>query len=510
MSNSGRSKAMEVLKHITLNDTDVALFSAASHDRNPLHLSSEYSRNTSYSKPIAFGVLATLAALASTDDVSGSVVSRTNLQFLAPLFVGERYAVRTLSVSPTAKRIVVEDAGKSVLKANFQFVGGIAQSSSMQQGVAERRTPADPGPGELEHLRSAIGQYWPDSAALRTFMQRWKLCDKGMGDSHVAALMWSSYFVGMEIPGRQALFFGLDMEFCAPAEPVRESFNYRATIVKVDRRWSLVQTKADVFAARVHIVRCKMSAFIRPGSPMSSIADLTALLPPSEVLRNNVALVVGGSRGLGAAISQALALQGCTVLLNYAINKISAQRVREALCERSERLEIFQGDASDPHWCDMARQHILQQYGRLDILVCNASPPIHSLPFNAEASSRFVQFVTEAVSLVCVPLASFLPMLEERHGSAVLISSSFVATLPGPWPQYVTAKSAVEGLFSWAAARSPATHFVVVRPPKLLTDQTNTPTGRADAQPVEPIAAAIVKRLIVKTPRPNLEILDEF
>ncbi len=510
MSNSARSRAMEAFQDLTLNETDVALFSAASHDRNPLHLSSEYSRNTSYSKPIAFGVLAALAALASTDDTSEQVVSRTNLQFLAPLFAGERYTVRTLSVSAAAKRIVVEDAGKSVLKANFEFVRGVAQDSSMQRGVAERSTPADPGPGELEHLRSAIGQYWPDSAALGTFMQRWKLYDKGMGDSHVAALMWSSYFVGMEIPGRQALFFGLDMEFCAPAQPVRVTFDYHATIVKVDRRWSLVQTKADVFADKAHVVRCKMSAFIRPDSPVSSIADLTALLPPSEVLRNNVALVVGGSRGLGAAISQALALQGCTVLLNYAVNKVSAQKVREALCERSERLEMLQGDASDPQWCEMARRHILQQYGRLDILVCNASPPIHSLPFNAEASSRFVQFVTEAISLVCVPFASFLPMLEEHHGSAVLVSSSFVSTVPAPWPQYVTAKSAVEGLFSWAAARSSATHFVVVRPPKLLTDQTNTPTGRADAQPVEPIAAAIVKRLIGKTPLTNLEILDEF
>ena len=53
---------------VVFDQADIALFSAASHDRNPLHLSEEYARTTPYGQPVVFGILGVLAALGQLPD----------------------------------------------------------------------------------------------------------------------------------------------------------------------------------------------------------------------------------------------------------------------------------------------------------------------------------------------------------------------------------------------------------------------------------------------------------
>jgi hypothetical protein len=88
----------------------------------------------------------------------------------------------------------------------------------------------------------------------------------------------------------------------------------------------------------------------------------------------------------------------------------------------------------------------------------------------------------------------------------VVISSSAVTDPPREWPHYVSAKATIETLARFASERVP---FLVVRPPRLLTDMTNTVTGRDGALPVECVAAAIVRRLEAPAAHP-LEVLEDF
>jgi NAD(P)-dependent dehydrogenase (short-subunit alcohol dehydrogenase family) len=134
-------------------------------------------------------------------------------------------------------------------------------------------------------------------------------------------------------------------------------------------------------------------------------------------------------------------------------------------------------------------------HGALDVLVCSASPPIRALGFHPDALDRLEAFVSRSVRLVAAPLTTFLPTLADRRGQVLVISSGALETLPAEWPHYVAAKSAVEGLTNWAAARQRSVRFTLARPPKLLTDQMNTPGGRAGALPVEGVAARLVAAL---------------
>ena len=165
---------------------------------------------------------------------------------------------------------------------------------------------------------------------------------------------------------------------------------------------------------------------------------------------------------------------------------------------------------ADVQWCQTLRQYVLKEYKGLDFLVCNASPPIRALSFVPEKLERFHDFLGKSLALVSVPMSIFLGCLSERSGWNVVISSAFVRDLPAEWPHYVTAKCAVEGLAHWAAAQYPQTHSLVVRPPKLLTDQTNTTMGRQGAMAVEQAAAAIVKHLCSSRPSKSIQVLDSF
>jgi NAD(P)-dependent dehydrogenase (short-subunit alcohol dehydrogenase family) len=114
------------------------------------------------------------------------------------------------------------------------------------------------------------------------------------------------------------------------------------------------------------------------------------------------------------------------------------------------------------------------------------------------------------MALVLEPLAALLPSLADRGGSVIVISSEFVRTTPAEWPQYVSAKCAIEGLVRVAAAQVPAVRFWIVRPPKLLTDMTNTPMARLHTIPPEKVARVVLDRIHGPMSDGNLQVVEEF
>lgn len=314
----------------------------------------------------------------------------------------------------------------------------------------------------------------------------------------------------MELPGKRAIFWRLALDFKSDDRPRSRRLSYALEIKGFDDRLDLLHTTGELSSDDQLCATAQIWAFVRPDSPQPSIVGITTFLTRSALLKGKVALVIGGSRGLVAAISQALALQGCSVLMNYHQSKVEAEQIQASLHDESSLIELAQGDASDIQWCLALRQYVLEKYKGIDFLVCNASPPIRPLSFVPEKLERFQDFLGKSLSLVSVPMSTFLGCLSERSGWNVVVSSAFVRDLPAEWPHYVTAKFAVEGLAHWAAAQHPLIHSLIVRPPKLLTDQTNTTMGRQGAMAVEQAAAAIVKHLCSARLSKSIQVLDSF
>lgn len=91
-----------------------------------------------------------------------------------------------------------------------------------------------------------------------------------------------------------------------------------------------------------------------------------------ETLEGKVALVTGGSRGIGAAIATRLARSGADVAISYAASEEAAQGVVAGLRELGRDAEAFRADSGDAGAVKRLVADTLERFGRLDILVNNA------------------------------------------------------------------------------------------------------------------------------------------
>jgi NAD(P)-dependent dehydrogenase (short-subunit alcohol dehydrogenase family) len=90
-------------------------------------------------------------------------------------------------------------------------------------------------------------------------------------------------------------------------------------------------------------------------------------------LDGRVAIVTGGARGIGGAITTALAGDGATVaVLGIAPDRERTETLRASLNGTAKLIEFFEADVADPHACEAACRAVAEKYGKIDILVNNA------------------------------------------------------------------------------------------------------------------------------------------
>ncbi len=135
------------------------------------------------------------------------------------------------------------------------------------------------------------------------------------------------------------------------------------------RKWCFVVPKQIVTLFSLDIASDAGTSYI-----VSSRRQTEAFDAEGEAMRlkGRVAVVTGGSRGIGRAIALALAEEGADVAVNYQRNEAMARDVAQAIERTGRASDIYQADVSDPEQVQRMRDAILTRFQRADILVTNA------------------------------------------------------------------------------------------------------------------------------------------
>jgi 3-oxoacyl-[acyl-carrier protein] reductase len=92
----------------------------------------------------------------------------------------------------------------------------------------------------------------------------------------------------------------------------------------------------------------------------------------SERLRGKIALVTGGSRGIGAGIAKRLAAEGAQVAISYSAAADAANAVVDHIVKQGGKAHAFKADATHPNEIKQLIKDVVSRFGRIDILVNNA------------------------------------------------------------------------------------------------------------------------------------------
>lgn len=195
-------------------------------------------------------------------------------------------------------------------------------------------------------------------------------------------------------------------------------------------------------------------------------------------LTGRVALVTGGSRGIGKAICQRLAKAGCWLAINYASSKDAAEETLASVQELGGHGAIYHADVASAEQADAMFSAIESDRGPVDVLVTNAG--IASYQDNIDMSVdvwRQILSVNLDGTFHCVWRAK-QGMLERGDGRIVCVSSinglAPSTIRPDRLIAYGTSKSAVIGFArNCAVAFGPAIRVNCIAPGLIDTDMTS-------------------------------------
>ena len=217
-----------------------------------------------------------------------------------------------------------------------------------------------------------------------------------------------------------------------------------------------------------------------------------------------VAVVTGGTRGIGLAIAHRLAAEGFDLLISYRGDEEKAQEAAESLAGTGRQIEVFASDVANADQAGALIERTMEKFGRIDALINNAGITRDTLMMRMSEDDWDPVLTTNLKGAFLCSKAAMRPMLRQRSGRIVNITS--VVGLVGNPGQanYASAKAGLIGLTKSMAkevgsrgitVNAVAPGFIETRLTEVLPDELKemllkqTPLGRFGSP--EDVAGAV-------------------
>ncbi len=182
-------------------------------------------------------------------------------------------------------------------------------------------------------------------------------------------------------------------------------------------------------------------------------------------MKNRVAIVTGGTRGIGAAVTELLAADGAHVAAIYASNHDAAQAFQERVSSAGGSVSIHPGNLADPDFCRELAATVLAKFGRIDCLVNNAGLLVENNAFRTTDDEWTRALAVNLSAPWYLAQAVLAPMAEAGYGRIVNVGSVTAAMGSPVEIGYGAAKAGLVGLtrsLARAVARKGITVNLVV------------------------------------------------
>ena len=192
------------------------------------------------------------------------------------------------------------------------------------------------------------------------------------------------------------------------------------------------------------------------------------------LLEGKVALVTGGSRGLGEAIVRTFAAKGAKVMFTYVASRERAEKLEKSLQSEGADVTAIVSDASSFVQSESLIQSVLDKYERLDILVNNAGITRDNLILRMTEGDWDNVMETNLKSVFNLSKHAIRPMLRQKSGSIINMSSVVGVFGNAGQTNYAASKAGIIG-FSKSLAKELGTRNIrcnAVAPGYIETDMT--------------------------------------
>lgn len=143
----------------------------------------------------------------------------------------------------------------------------------------------------------------------------------------------------------------------------------------------------------------------------------------SKRLEGKTAIVTGGGRGIGRAISVKLAQEGANVVICDIVINEAAEETIKLIEEQGVKAAAFQANVTVPEDCDKLFKQAVEQFGQVDILVNNAGVTRDNLIMKMKEEEFDLVIATNLKGTYNMMKAATRPMMKARYGRIVNISS---------------------------------------------------------------------------------------
>ena len=193
-------------------------------------------------------------------------------------------------------------------------------------------------------------------------------------------------------------------------------------------------------------------------------------------MENKVALITGGSRGIGKEIAKKFAKEGYHIVVNYVSDNTDLEALTQELKQMNEKIEVLciKTDVTDFASCEAMIKQAIEKFGKIDVVVNNAGITKDGLlmRMKEEDFDRVIQVNLKGTFNITKNVVPF--MMKQKHGRIVNISSVVGVSGNAGQANYAASKAGIIG-FTKSIAKELASRNILancVAPGFIATDMT--------------------------------------